>query len=301
MLTGEKTVDVKYQDKGFPRKIGYAQQLDLHLCNATVREALIFSARLRQAQNVPDTEKLAYVEDVIQDLDMSGFADAVIGTAGQGLNVEQRKRVTIGVELAAKPELLLFLDEPTSGLDSNTAWSICQLLRKLADKGQAILCTVHQPSAAMFQVFDRLLFLKEGKSIYFGEIGANFHTLISYFESNGARSCQERENPAEWLFSITDDEAEQNEKDWPSIWSASEDRQRVKGALVEMRQALSKPMKSTGKMTSNEFASPFLYQLLRVSERNLIRDWRTPYYLYSKLFLTIGAVSPSHYFPYQNY
>jgi ATP-binding cassette, subfamily G (WHITE), member 2, PDR len=63
-----------------------------------------------------------------------------------GLNVEQRKRVTICIELAARPELLLFLDEPTSGLDSNTAWSICTLLRKLADNGQIILCTIHQPS-----------------------------------------------------------------------------------------------------------------------------------------------------------
>jgi ABC-type multidrug transport system ATPase subunit len=64
-----------------------------------------------------------------------------------GLNVEQRKRLTIGVELAAKPKLLLFLDEPTSGLDSQTAWSICTLLRDLANNGQAILCTIHQVCA----------------------------------------------------------------------------------------------------------------------------------------------------------
>jgi len=59
-----------------------------------------------------------------------------------GLNVEQRKRLTIGVELAAKPELLLFLDEPTSGLDSQTSWAICDLMEKLTKNGQAVLCTV---------------------------------------------------------------------------------------------------------------------------------------------------------------
>ena len=75
----------------------------------------------------------------------------------EGLNVEQRKRLTIGVELVAKPKLLLFLDEPTSGLDSQTAWSICTLMRKLAQNGQAILCTIHQPSAILFQQFDSLL------------------------------------------------------------------------------------------------------------------------------------------------
>lgn len=84
-----------------------------------------------------------------------------------GLNVEQRKRLTIAVELAAKPELLLFLDEPTSGLDSQTAWSILALLKKLASNGQAILCTIHQPSALLFQEFDRLLFLaKGGRTVY---------------------------------------------------------------------------------------------------------------------------------------
>lgn len=75
---------------------------------------------------------------------MREFADAIVGVPGTGLNVEQRKLLTIGVELAAKPKLLLFLDEPTSGLDSQSSWAICAFLRKLADAGQAILCTIHQ-------------------------------------------------------------------------------------------------------------------------------------------------------------
>ncbi|CAD6979197.1 unnamed protein product [Tilletia controversa] len=85
----------------------------------------------------------------------------MVGEVGAGLSVEQRKRLTIGVELAAKPELLLFLDEPTSGLDGQSAWSIIRFLRKLADAGQAILCTVHQPSGELFCSFDRLLLLKK--------------------------------------------------------------------------------------------------------------------------------------------
>ena len=98
-------------------------------------------------------------------ISQTSYADAVVGVPGEGLNVEQRKRLTIGVEMAAKPQLLLFLDEPTSGLDSQTAWSICALLRKLADNGQAILCTIHQPSAILFQTFDRLLFLAKGGKV----------------------------------------------------------------------------------------------------------------------------------------
>lgn len=77
------------------------------------------------------------VETVLKMCGLEKFADAIVGSLG----VEHKKRTTIGVELAAKPKLLLFLDEPTSGLDSQSAWAIMRFLRSLADRGQAILCT----------------------------------------------------------------------------------------------------------------------------------------------------------------
>lgn len=136
----------------------------------TTQQALNFSALLRQPGHIPRAEKLAYVDEVIQLLDMQDYADVVVGVPGEGLNVEQRKRLTIGVELAAKPPLLLFVDEPTSGLDSQTSWAIIDLLEKLSKAGQSILCTIHQPSAMLFQRFDRLLLLSEGgKTVYFGK------------------------------------------------------------------------------------------------------------------------------------
>jgi ATP-binding cassette subfamily G (WHITE) protein 2 (PDR) len=76
---------------------------------------------LRQPKSVSKKEKYEYVEEVIKMLNMADFANAVVGVPGEGLNVEQRKLLTIGVELAAKPKLLLFLDEPTSGLDSQVS------------------------------------------------------------------------------------------------------------------------------------------------------------------------------------
>src|SRR6201992_4519109 len=162
VVSGEMLVDGRQRDASFQRKTGYVQQQDLHLSTSTVREALNFSALLRQPAHIPRAEKLAYVDEVIKLLDMKEYADAVVGVPGEGLNVEQRKRLTIGVELAAKPELLLFLDEPTSGLDSQTAWTTCALLRKLADHGQAILCTIHQPSALLLQKFDKILLIEKG-------------------------------------------------------------------------------------------------------------------------------------------
>jgi ATP-binding cassette subfamily G (WHITE) protein 2 (PDR) len=216
VVTGDMFVNGKPLDPSFQRKTGYVQQQDLHLETATVRESLRFSAMLRQPKSVSTEEKHEFVEDVLKMLGMEDFAEAVVGVPGEGLNVEQRKLLTIGVELAAKPKLLLFLDEPTSGLDSQSSFAICSFLRKLADQGQAVLCTIHQPSAILFQQFDRLLFLRKGgQTIYFGDIGENSRTLLDYFESKGARACDDEENPAEYMLEVAGDK----EKDWFATWS----------------------------------------------------------------------------------
>lgn len=115
--SGTRMVNGHSLDNSFERSIGYVQQQDLHLETSTVREALRFSAYLRQPFSVPKQDKEKYVDQVIELLEMENYFAAVVGVSGEGLNVEQRKRLTIGVELVAKPKLLLFLDEPTSGLD----------------------------------------------------------------------------------------------------------------------------------------------------------------------------------------
>lgn len=128
VITGDKLVDGKPPGTAFQRGTSYAEQLDVHEGSQTVREALRFSADLRQPYETPQEEKYAYVEEIIALLEMEDIADAIIGSPQAGLAVEQRKRVTIGVELAAKPELLLFLDEPTSGLDSQSAFNVSMIV-----------------------------------------------------------------------------------------------------------------------------------------------------------------------------
>lgn len=179
IVQGDILVDGLPTDSSFQHRVGYVQQQDLHLSTMTVREALNFSAILRQSAEIPKADRLAYVDEVLDVLEMHGFADAIIGSPGEGLNVEQRKRLSIGVELAARPQLLLFLDEPTSGLDSQTSWTIIKLIKKLTRAGQAVLCTIHQPSATLFSNFDRLLLLaRGGKTVYFG---GPCLTLFSFF------------------------------------------------------------------------------------------------------------------------
>ena len=138
VVNGTLLLDGKPLDLDFARNTAYAEQMDVHEGTATVREALRFSAYLRQPAEISIEEKNAYVEEIIDLLELHDLTEALV----LSLNVEARKRLTIGVELASKPELLLFLDEPTSGLDAQSAWNLVRFLRKLADQGQAILCTI---------------------------------------------------------------------------------------------------------------------------------------------------------------
>ncbi|KXT02246.1 hypothetical protein AC578_5083 [Pseudocercospora eumusae] len=289
-VVGDILVDGRPRNAGFQRKACYAQQQDLHMSTSTVREALIFSALLRQPASISRAEKIAYVEEVIKILEMERYADAAIGVPGEGLNIEQRKRLTIGVELAAKPTLMLFLDEPTSGLDSQNAWSIVNLLRKLANNGQTILCTLHQPSAELFQTFDRLLYLAmEGKPVYFGDIGPASTVVTNYFEQNGARACGPEENPAEYILEVTGSSGPNGS--WPEVWNASKEKQAVKQELVRLKQGL-ESHSSVADLeldhdASRTYAAPFGQQLLLVLYRNFQQYWRTPSYLYSKIALSL--------------
>ena len=301
VVTGDMLVDGQPRDVSFQRKTGYVQQQDLHLETSTVREALRFSAVLRQPKHVSKQEKYDYVEEVLKLLEMDGYADAVVGVPGEGLNVEQRKRLTIGVELVAKPALLLFLDEPTSGLDSQTSWNILQLLRKLTEHGQAVLCTIHQPSAILFENFDRLLFLaKGGRTVYFGEVGKGSRILIDYFERNGAPKCPKGENPAEWMLSaIGAAPGSHSDVDWHQAWKDSNEYQEVRKELAKIKaertamvQQQSQEKQGEGnaqddKAAYAEFAAPFWTQFTVVLKRILEQHWRTPSYIWAKFLLVI--------------
>ncbi|KAL3476699.1 ABC-2 type transporter-domain-containing protein [Aspergillus californicus] len=294
VVGGNMLVDGRPRDESFQRKTGYVQQQDLHLHTTTVREALEFSALLRQPSQFSRAEKLAYVETVIDLLDMRDYADAIVGTPGEGLNVEQRKRLTIGVELAARPKLLLFLDEPTSGLDSQTSWSICNLMETLTKNGQAILCTIHQPSAMLFQRFDRLLLLaKGGKTVYFGEVGEGSRSLMDYFVRNGGAPCPPGSNPAEHMLEVIGAApGAHTEIDWPAVWRASSEYQDVRAELGTLRELASQPSLASDpndKTSYSEFAAPFSDQLLQVGRRVFQQYWRSPSYIYSKILLTVGC------------
>ncbi|KAF4607737.1 hypothetical protein EYR40_000072 [Pleurotus pulmonarius] len=286
VVSGDRYVNGQSLPHDFQAQTGYCQQMDTHVPTTTVREALRFSARLRQPASVSTAEKDEYADKCLKMCGLEEFADAMVGTLG----VEHKKRTTIGVELAAKPRLLLFLDEPTSGLDSQSAWAIVAFLRNLADNGQAILCTIHQPSAELFQVFDRLLLLQSGgKTVYFGDTGNNATTIINYFESNGARQCQPGENPAEYMLEVIGAGATAvSDRDWNKIWIKTEGAKRLEADLDKIHTD-GRQRSSVEATVSPSHGASFAYQLTELTIRQYVSYWRDPAYLMSKFSLNITA------------
>ncbi|KAI0265441.1 ABC-2 type transporter-domain-containing protein [Gloeopeniophorella convolvens] len=288
VVTGERLVNGYPLPSDFQAQTGYVQQMDTHLAQTTVREALLFSAKLRQPPSVPLEEKEAYVDTVLKMCGLEKYADAIVGSLG----VEHRKRTTIGVELAAKPKLLLFLDEPTSGLDSQSAWAIVSFLRELADHGQAILCTIHQPSAELFQEFDRLLLLRKGgQTVYFGDIGPNATTLLNYFQSNGGQPCSPDANPAEYILDVIGAGATATtETDWYNVWKQSPEAKSADRELeVLLEDGRNRHAIDTEQHT--EFPTSWWFQVKTLLRRDVTRHWRDPVYLGAKFALNIvGAL-----------
>lgn len=285
-INGSILVDGRPLPLSFQRSAGYCEQLDVHEPYATVREALVFSAILRQSRDTPRAEKLRYVDTIIDLLELHDLADTLIGTVGNGLSVEQRKRVTIGVELVSKPSILIFLDEPTSGLDGQSAYNTVRFLRKLADAGQAILVTIHQPSAQLFAEFDTLLLLSRGgKTVYFGDIGENGRTVTDYFGKNGM-PCPPGVNPAEHMIDVVSGQDPKG-TDWNRVWLESHEHEAVAGELDRMNaDAAAKP---PGTLDDGyEFSLPLISQIKIVTHRMNVSLWRNTEYLNNKIFMHIS-------------
>ncbi|KAH9920627.1 pleiotropic drug resistance ABC transporter [Fomitopsis serialis] len=269
-VTGQRYINGLPLPRDFQAQTGYCQQTDTHVKSATVREALLFSAKLRQPASVPLAEKEAYVEECIRMCGLEPYADAILGTLG----CEQLKRTTVGVELVAKPSLI-FLDEPTSGLDSQSAWAIVGFLRQLADSGQSI-------------VFDKLLLLqKGGQTVYFGDLGPGAATVLKYFENSGARRCEALENPAEYILDVVGAGATAMSKaDWHAAWKHSPEAQDLHQDLDFICMAgADRP--ASGDPEPLRYCTSWAYQLATLLQRDARTLWRDPTYLIAKMAVNV--------------
>jgi ABC-type multidrug transport system permease subunit len=153
-----------------------------------------------------------------------------------GLSTEQRKRLTIAVELVANPSII-FMDEPTSGLDARAAAIVMRTVRNTVDTGRTVVCTIHQPSIDIFEAFDELLLMKRGgQVIYSGPLGRNSHKIIEYFEAiPGVPKIKEKYNPATWMLEVSSVAAEVKlGMDFAEYHTSSSLHQRNKALVKEL-------------------------------------------------------------------
>ncbi|XP_059293144.1 pleiotropic drug resistance protein 1 [Lycium ferocissimum] len=215
VLAGRKTggyIDGDIKISGYPKKqetfariSGYCEQNDIHSPYVTVYESLVYSAWLRLSQDVDEKARKMFVDEVMELVELGPLRSALVGLPGvNGLSTEQRKRLTIAVELVANPSII-FMDEPTSGLDARAAAIVMRTVRNTVDTGRTVVCTIHQPSIDIFEAFDELFLMKRGgQEIYVGPLGRHSCHLIKYFESiHGVAKIKEGYNPATWMLEVT--------------------------------------------------------------------------------------------------
>ncbi|KAG7379469.1 hypothetical protein PHYPSEUDO_008543 [Phytophthora pseudosyringae] len=268
------------------RCTGYCEQMDIHSEASTIREALTFSAFLRQDSSVPDSVKYDSVEECLTLLDMHDIADQII----RGSSTEQMKRLTIGVELAAQPSVL-FLDEPTSGLDARSAKVIMDGVRKVADSGRTIVCTIHQPSSEVFFLFDSLLLLKRGgETVFFGDLGHKCKHLVDYFEAlPGMSPLPPRYNPATWMLECIGagvSNISADGMDFVSTFGASKQQQTLDHALSN--EGIGMPSAGIPELRfAKKRAAASVTQMHFLTKRFLDMYWRSPTYNLTRVGMAV--------------
>ncbi|KAN0029967.1 hypothetical protein ACTA71_008107 [Dictyostelium dimigraforme] len=203
-ITGDIRINGQLvKDMNITRFTGYVEQQDILSANLTIREAIEFSANCRLPSSYLEKDRVKLIDEILSVLSLTKMQNTTIGpNPTLGISLANRKKVSIGIELASDPHLI-FLDEPTSGLDSAAALKVMNCVKKIAESGRTVVCTIHQPSQEIFEKFDQLLLLDKGKVIYFGDTGENSSTVIQHFTGAGYQYEHGR-NPADFILEIAE-------------------------------------------------------------------------------------------------
>ncbi|PVH64073.1 hypothetical protein PAHAL_2G178700 [Panicum hallii] len=275
----------------FARVSGYCEQNDIHSPQLTVSESLLFSAWLRLPKDVDSNKRKMFIEEVMELVELKPLRDALIGLPGvNGLSTEQRKRLTIAVELVANPSII-FMDEPTSGLDARAAAIVMRTVRNTVDTGRTVVCTIHQPSIDIFEAFDELFLMKRGgEEIYAGPLGHHSTELIKYFEGiQGVSKIKDGYNPATWMLEVSTISQEQVlGVDFSDLYKKSKLYQRNKALIKE----LSQPAPGSSDLYfPTKYSQPSLTQCMACLWKQNLSYWRNPPYNAVRfIFATVTAL-----------
>ncbi|KAL5975654.1 hypothetical protein ACLOJK_019980 [Asimina triloba] len=260
VLAGRKTggyIEGNITISGYPKKqetfarvSGYCEQNDIHSPNVTVHESLIYSAWLRLPAEVDSKTRKMFVEEVMQLVELSSLRGSLVGLPGNnGLSTEQRKRMTIAVELVANPSVI-FMDEPTSGLDARAAAIVMRTVRNIVDTGRTVVCTIHQPSIDIFEAFDEAI--------------------------DGVRKIKDGYNPATWMLEITTPAQEEAlGVDFAELYQQSEAYRRNKALIKELSRP---PPGSRDLYFPTQYAQSFSGQCMACLWKQHWSYWRNTEY-----------------------
>ncbi|KAI0515912.1 hypothetical protein KFK09_008582 [Dendrobium nobile] len=295
VLAGRKTggyIDGDIRISGYPkvqetfaRISGYCEQNDIHSPHVTVYESLLYSAWLRLTSEVDATTRKMFIEEVMELVELKTLRGALVGLPGvNGLSTEQRKRLTIAVELVANPSII-FMDEPTSGLDARAAAIVMRTVRNTVDTGRTVVCTIHQPSIDIFEAFDELFLMKRGgEEIYVGPLGRNSCHLIKYFEEFGVRKIKDGYNPATWMLEVTTQAQEEIYGiNFAEKYKDSDLFRRNKALISELSTP---PPGSEDLFFPTKYSQPFLTQCEACLWKQHKSYWRNPSYTATRIFFT---------------
>ncbi|KAJ6500671.1 hypothetical protein C8R45DRAFT_76765 [Mycena sanguinolenta] len=289
---------------GAALRLGFVPQEDVLPPMLTVYEALLFAARLRLPENVSDTEKRERVEGIMQKLGIEPLRNVRIGWGGdvgggkaRGISGGEMRRVTIGLELIASPDVLI-LDEPTSGLDSVSASRVATLLHAIAHDPEnpiPVIASIHQPSSQLYQIFDSILVVSHGRVLY---SGAGSFAPADYFAREAAGVAppyQQGYNVADYLLEVASD---------PPValfqlQSGKDESDKSETASAEKR-ALGGETGSQGAMVagSSNYAATFLTQLeyLCGREWKILRRDKSLFFTHIAVAAVLGVFCGGLYF-----
>ncbi|KAL6621304.1 hypothetical protein ACP70R_033736 [Stipagrostis hirtigluma subsp. patula] len=294
VLAGRKTggyIEGDISISGYPKKqetftriSGYCEQNDIHSPHVTVYESLAFSSWLRLASDVDSETRKMFIDEVMELVELTSLKGALVGLPGvNGLSTEQRKRLTIAVDLVANPSII-FMDEPTSGLDARAAAIVMRTVRNTVNTGRTVVCTIYQPSIEIFESFDELFLMKRGgEEIYVGPLGQNSSKLIRAIE--GICKIQDGYNPATWMLEVTcTSQEDMLGVDFSDIYRRSDLYQRNKELIEELSTP---PPGSSDLHFPTRYSRSFFTQCLACLWKQNLSYWRNPSYTTVRLVFTV--------------
>lgn len=285
-LSGSMLVNGHAKTREFRKTAVYVMQFDNLFPNLSARETLWFVAELRLKKSISVCSKSVLIKQLLKQLDLSQVADTRIGQGDSsgGLSGGQKRRVTIAIELVTNPSLV-FLDEPTSGLDAYGSLKVMKVLKSLADNSCTIICTIHQPRSDIFKLFNNLLLLKAGQTMYFGPA----KDCITHFKSAGV-SVDSTVNPADFILDLTHAPSYEKLDTLVQLYLNGALSKRTEAVVAQIEQGmfeeLPQELESNGEQ-DHKYVTSFIQQSSTLLHRSIMNESRNASYISSWV---IGAV-----------